>query len=122
MATPTVNFAFADFTDDTTGVHRVQLSPGYFGLTDTNGEIAFANVTPGIYTINAPGVASLRITVPNAAGPYDAVDLVNPGQDFDAGGDPNGRLSCKKDDPYYDKPNGKFYVCLGGTSWQELVG
>lgn len=85
MSTPNVIFALADFTDDVSGAgYLVQLSPSYHGTTDSDGEVTFSSVTPGVYVVNAPntGIPSYRITVPNVAGPVDAVDCLNEGQGF----------------------------------------
>jgi hypothetical protein len=129
MATPDLTFALADFSAETTGAgYTVQLSPTYTGTTDSSGEITFSAVVPGIYTLNAPatGIPTLRVTVPNEAGPLDLIDLVNTGQGWVApGGTPEGRIAAPPQARYYDPVNGVDYVKATGTGttgWQELVG
>jgi hypothetical protein len=130
MATPDIAFALADFTVEVSGAgYPVQLSPDptLFSTTDSSGEVTFANVTPGIYVLNAPGtgIPSLRITVPDEAGPLDAIDLVNTGQGWVApGGTPEGRIAAPPQSRYYDPVNDVDYVKASGTGttgWQELV-
>jgi hypothetical protein len=130
MATPDIAFALADFTVEVSGAgYPVQLSPDptMFGTTNSSGEVTFSNVTPGIYVLNAPGtgIPSLRITVPDEAGPLDAIDLVNTGQGWVApGGTPEGRIAAPPQSRYYDPVNDVDYVKAtgtGNTGWQELV-
>lgn len=131
MATPNVVFALSDFTVEAAGAgYPVQLSPNpsLFALTDESGEVTFSSVTPGSYTLNAPGsgIPALRITVPDEAGPLDAIDLVNEGQGWVApGGTPEGRIAAPPQSRYYDPVNGRDYVKAtgtGNTGWLELVG
>jgi hypothetical protein len=128
MATPNVVFTLSDFTVEVSGSgYKVQLSPNYEGTTDSDGVVTFSSVTPGIYTLNVPGagVPSLRVTVPNATGPYNAIDIVNDGQGWLApGGSPEGRVVGKPQDRYYDPVNNADYVKATGsgtTGWQKLV-
>lgn len=137
MATPDVTVDIADFLTGTPLASKsgylVNLSeavgPGApenptlyrQGYTDSSGVATLVAVTPGTYTLRmfGVGVSPRVIVVPDESGPLDAADLSTRS---DIGGNPNGRLTGVKDQPYYDEANGIAYICLGGTVWQELVG
>jgi len=131
MSSPSITVTLSDFTVEASGAgYPVQMTPGnsFFGVTDEQGQITFASVPAGIYTLNMPGagVPSLRLTVPDGAGSLDAIDLLNVNQGFVApGGSPEGRLRGNPQDRFYDAVGGKDYVKATGTGttgWQELVG
>jgi hypothetical protein len=136
MATPNVVVTLSDFTDAVSGAgYFVQLSPSssHFGATASNSSITFSSVTPGTYVLNMPGtgVKSVKIVVPDEAGPLDAIDLVSetytrpvaggssevgPLQFTRGSGSPEGVYSGKPGDTYWDADENHYYVKVTGVN------
>jgi hypothetical protein len=123
----------------------VQLSPRGDALTDSGSVATFADVPPGRYVLNCPGkfqnaslldgtgLQSLRIIVPSiedaeaqgltifGEASLNAFDLIDPVENFDRGGSPEGRINGSLGKRYYDSRNSREYVKTtdgGNTGWR----